>query len=114
VLQVLSLLSLALKLACLLQFLVEEHDIKHHRAIDLQDLNEHLLHFLKKVRKTLKVIIVHLRGLVHHSFTKNIEGPKYVLSMVSIFLLYFNFPVVENTIDGHHILFALISPEYFE
>lgn len=110
----LSLLSLALKLACLLQFLVEEHDIKHHSAINLQDLNKHLLHFLKKVRKTLKVIIVHLRGLVHHSLTKNIESPKYVLCMVSIFLLYFDFPVVENTVDGHHILFALISPKYFK
>lgn len=110
----LSLLYLALKLACLLQFLVEEHDIKHHSTIDLQDLNEHLLHFLKKVRKTLEDIIIHLRGLIHHSFTKNIESLKDVLGMVSIFLLYFNFPIVENTIDGHHILFALIPSEYFE
>ena len=107
----LSLLHLAFKLACLLQFLVEEHDIKHHGTIDLQDLNEHLLHFLKKVRKTLKVIIVHLRSLVHHSLPKNIESPKYVLSMVSIFLLYFNLPVIENTVDRHHILFALIPFE---
>jgi hypothetical protein len=93
-------LFLAFKLTGLLKLLVKKHNVQQDSAIKLQHLDQHLLHFFKKVGKAFEVIVVYLRSLINDSFSKDIKRSKNMFGVVSVFLLNLNFPIVKNTVES--------------